>query len=72
MSAILKFPESMFVDGDDCGEPMSADDLCSALHVWVMQNPDTLIDAVVEACANGDLLFLQRQVERHVTGWRTP
>lgn len=71
MSAVLSH-YAMSVGDDDCAGPMSADDLSSALHVHAMRDPDWLIDAVVEACANGDLLFLQRQVQRHVPGWVTP
>ena len=65
-------PSSLGVTVDDDltdREPMSADDLESALHVQAMRDPSWMIDAVVEACVNGDLLFLQRQVERHVPGW---
>lgn len=31
-----------------------------------------LAEAVVEACCNGDLIYLQRQVERHIHGWTRP
>lgn len=60
--------------GDDLtdSEPMSAEDLESALHVQAMRDPSWMIDAVVEACVNGDLLFLQRQVARHVPKWVKP
>ena len=34
--------------------------------------PDWLADAVVEAVANDDLLYLRRQAEWHVDGWVTP
>jgi len=51
---------------------MSAEDLESALHVQAMRDPSWMIDAMVGACVNGDLLFLQRQVARHVPGWVKP
>lgn len=75
MNAVLQESRYGISVGDDDHlpvEPMSADDLSSALHVHAMRDPGWLIDAVVEACANGDLLFLQRQVVRHVPGWVTP
>lgn len=54
-------------------EPMEIDGLSDALHTWILkQDYDWLVDAVCEACANGDLLFLQRQVERHIDGWVRP
>ena len=34
--------------------------------------PSWLAEAVFEAVANGDMKFLNRQVERHVPGWVTP
>jgi len=54
-------------------EGMTQEALTAALDdVILMGQHDWLIDAVVEAAANGDLLFLQRQVERHVPGWVRP
>ena len=53
--------------------PMDADGLLTALDNVILEGThDWLTDAVVTACATGDLLFLQRQVERHVKGWVTP
>ena len=62
--------DSIFDPVKDARPPMDAE----VLEATLMDKgtPAWLADAVVEAVGNGDLLYLRRQVERHVDGWVTP
>lgn len=65
--------ERMGIDLSEPSTPMDADALYQELKNGVQCDMvDWLLDAVVHASCNNDLLFLQRQIQRHVPGWEIP